>query len=70
VQPLLNEAGGWCGAFDGSPLAACADNPKVGRWHYVQRILDFGFDSLTSDAVRLSPAFFLFSFALRNGPTC
>lgn len=50
MQPLLAEAGGWCGAFDGSPLAACADNPKVGRWHYVRRFLGFGFDSLTSDA--------------------
>jgi hypothetical protein len=61
VQPLLEEAGGWCGAFDGSPLAACADNPKVGRWHYVQQFLALGYDSLTSDAARspFTPRFYL-----------
>ena len=51
---MLWEASGWCGAFNGSVVQACADNPKVGRWHYVQRILGMGFDSLTSDAVRLA----------------
>lgn len=47
---MLAEADGWCGAFNGSGLEACADNPKVGRWDYVKRILALGFDSLTSDA--------------------